>query len=498
MFFFFIKFILLIYQLIYITDESEDATEVDSNCIICGLRYKKNKRKTHNLKICKTNDEDQKKQIADIFFNKDNFDKYNYCLNAKELNYHKICLLQYYKPNSVSISADQDCIRQKLACDRKRIHNTAFKCIVDFVQNHIITSNEVHSLTDLYEIYTKEFKKENSDKQDVIEYTKEYVCNLLKDKFKGGIDIVLFKQQRYLCSDKETAFRELKSQQENDISYKLKKIAIELRDIILSIEINHLPKHNISEDNISNGECEIPEQLYNFIRVLVYSDQANGNKSGNTVRINSICHNIMYCMFNGRVKPSTHLGLGLVLKSKTNCRQVVDILNKLGYCPSYNVLEEIEAESAYYISSNKSLLPYGLVPKNNKLYTATAFDNYDKCIDTMTGNNTMHDTVGIVFQNSIATADTNESIEIEAANLEFQNESVQRRRRRRYISPLTRKIHPYTRISSGLSTVFEDVIESYVNVPINLNKSVMLDNIWMLNQAYNIEGKFDISDFQKQ
>ena len=46
-------------------------------------------------------------------------------------------------------------------------------------------------------------------------------------------------------------------------------------------------------------------------------------------------------------KSETHLQLGMVMKSLTGSRKVIEILNRIGHCASYNLVEEIETERTY-------------------------------------------------------------------------------------------------------------------------------------------------------
>lgn len=90
------------------------------------------------------------------------------------------------------------------------------------------------------------------------------------------------------------------------------------------------------------------------------------------------------------------LTLGLSVKSLTGCRRMVNILNRLGHCISYTKVEEIETEIAYACSEENRILPYDFNPN---IPIHLAFDNYDQYVETTTGKDTLHDTVGIAYQN---------------------------------------------------------------------------------------------------
>ena len=101
---------------------------------------------------------------------------------------------------------------------------------------------------------------------------------------------------------------------------------------------------------------------------------------------------------NGNVKTSKHICLTMTLKSLTSSCKVVDILNRCGYCISYNAVEELETE-ATYMSTSRSWLCPEVINKTENLSVGIAYDNFDRFVDTKTGKDTLHVTVGIIYQN---------------------------------------------------------------------------------------------------
>ena len=74
------------------------------------------------------------------------------------------------------------------------------------------------------------------------------------------------------------------------------------------------------------------------------------------IRVKSHSQDAIYALTDGNVKPSKQLKLGLVIKKLTSSRNVVEIFNRYGHSASYNV-------------------------------------------ETTTGKDTLHDRVGIAYQN---------------------------------------------------------------------------------------------------
>lgn len=102
-------------------------------------------------------------------------------------------------------------------------------------------------------------------------------------------------------------------------------------------------------------------------------------------------------MSSGRIKTAKHITLGMTLKSLTSSRKELNIINSYGHCCSYTTLEELETEATYYAASRSQICPHDIVRKPN-LSTGVAFNNFDRFVDTLTGKDTLHDTVGIIFQ----------------------------------------------------------------------------------------------------
>lgn len=115
------------------------------------------------------------------------------------------------------------------------------------------------------------------------------------------------------------------------------------------------------------------------------------------IKIRSICHDIIYNVSDGKIKPSKHVLLGLSMKSLTSSKKVLNILNKYGHSISYTVAEELETELTYSAYERNNIIPPGITPRND-LFTSVAFDNYDRFVETLSGKDTLHDTVGIIYQ----------------------------------------------------------------------------------------------------
>lgn len=115
-------------------------------------------------------------------------------------------------------------------------------------------------------------------------------------------------------------------------------------------------------------------------------------------KVKSISRDIIYTIFNGRVKTAKHITLGMTLKSITSSRKIVDLINKFGHCCSYNIIEELETEATHSACNTVNISPEDAILKPH-LCTGVAYDNYDRFVETCTGKDSSHDTVGIFHRN---------------------------------------------------------------------------------------------------
>ena len=92
-----------------------------------------------------------------------------------------------------------------------------------------------------------------------------------------------------------------------------------------------------------------------------------------------------------------HLELAIYLLSVTGKKEVLNVFNRLGKCVSYTVTQGLLTELAFTSDETSRWLPDGVF-KRNDLNLMVGFDNFDLFVSTMTGKDTLHDTVGIVIQ----------------------------------------------------------------------------------------------------
>lgn len=101
----------------------------------------------------------------------------------------------------------------------------------------------------------------------------------------------------------------------------------------------------------------------------------------------------------------------------------MDILSRQGYCITYPSILELETSAAYSCASNNQLCPSGIQP-TSILSSGVAWDNYDRFVETSSGKNTLHDTVGIIYQNIPTEEELNIIKRNDASTEAQQNSSI--------------------------------------------------------------------------
>ena len=94
----------------------------------------------------------------------------------------------------------------------------------------------------------------------------------------------------------------------------------------------------------------------------------------------------------------------------TGSKKVVEILNRYGYCTNYTIIEEIEYELTFSVTSETRIFPKEMV-LDPGFCIGIAFDNFDRFVETLSRKDTLHDTMGIAYQRKshVDTKDSRES-----------------------------------------------------------------------------------------
>ena len=103
---------------------------------------------------------------------------------------------------------------------------------------------------------------------------------------------------------------------------------------------------------------------------------------------------VVFAAFSGCKLPNKHLKLGVALKSLTGSRKVVEILNRYGHCAKYHAVEETELTLNATETQMETQNGMAACSKNG----IGCVDNFDRFVESQSGKDTLHDTVGISYE----------------------------------------------------------------------------------------------------
>lgn len=111
---------------------------------------------------------------------------------------------------------------------------------------------------------------------------------------------------------------------------------------------------------------------------------------------NNLTQDLVYAMHHGRIKTWKHIDLAVTVKALTGSKQLIEVLNRLGYCISYPVLENLETRAAILAYRKDSHLPSDVKSQAGEVIIL-AWDNFDRFMYSLINSNkdALHDTFGI-------------------------------------------------------------------------------------------------------
>ena len=154
----------------------------------------------------------------------------------------------------------------------------------------------------------------------------------------------------------------------------------------------------MTADILDKGQAETPEILLKVFKVLYTGSIVKDANERVQRYIESAAEDCLFAGSSGIIKPSKHVCLGLGLESITGSRKVIETLNRVGHCLHYHTVEALETDLAMSVTEKNSSTPDDLLQQPG-LEMGIAWDNYDENVETLSGSGTIHDTVGLRYQN---------------------------------------------------------------------------------------------------
>ena len=227
----------------------------------------------------------------------------------------------------------------------------------------------------------------------------------------------------------------------------------------------------MTPDAIAKGEVNIPDDLLYFLCLVITGQDDLNHASDRANRyVEASASDLIFKVTRGQVKPAKHLLLGLGLKSMMGSKKLLEILNNFGHCVSYHIVETLETDLATTVNHEGEACPDGILKLPN-LVTGLAWDNYDENNETLSGAGTVHDTVGICYQNQP---------DVQPESADVPRNEIGHKRKRTFDSDVV-GIEPY-RKKPHISTFNFNILE-YVGIPPNHALSRKLDISWIVSTA---------------
>ena len=314
------------------------------------------------------------------------------------------------------------------------------------MEDQISTCGDVLGLKDALSNYDSVL--EDLDAENLVaSYTAQKLEEKLRLPFKEHIIIHKGKYKRggSLIYNSNITLEEalLADLQKSKLDQRIKDVAFTLRAIIKSATRTNIPSNGIRFDDIIDGEVQISEQLPQFFTHLVVGqDHRSHESTSKRRRVESLAADTVCSVTNGRKKPSKHLKLGLAVKSMKESRRLIGMLNRYAHCVGYTTTEEFEMDITFTVTSTSKISPPNLVP-DSSLTVRIAHDNFDQFVETLSGKDTLHGTVSIVYQS--VSEETSGAAATAPENCPFASgDSMSRRkRRRRTFESFAVDIEPY-------------------------------------------------------
>lgn len=333
-------------------------------------------------------------------------------LFAFDAKYHRNCYAIYISKRSIEAAK-----RKVSACPAyESSYDKAFICVVEYINRFVLSKKAgVLNLSSLRDNFIQALGTDDSSysswklKKRLVHHFGEKLVFIER---RGKSDIV--------CSSKMTVGDALAKasllNENNDIEYEdltMENACIDENQVLhMAADILRQKMSNIhdADSYISALDLDIkhcgdfvPDHLYNFINWClddkanqkVSSCTDNGNSKDN-LKIISLCHTIIG--LSQHVRTPIALGLGIHVHHNFGSRQLIEILNALGYSVSYDEIRKFLTSVAVAQRTDGIYVPKGLLESDNTIPIDAAIDNFDQNESTLDGKQTTHSMAAVLYK----------------------------------------------------------------------------------------------------
>ncbi|GBP70317.1 Chimeric ERCC6-PGBD3 protein [Eumeta japonica] len=436
------------------TDDST-ADENTHSCIICG-KYRIYVKRRAVCLIKATNTFIEFIKAVSTEYNIEMLRKIE-TLKDDNCFYHKHCKTKF----EWHCKNDLEKKKEKTWHKKRQCHTDAYDKICILIRERVVENNECLFYNFISEKYI-EFLHEQFDNVSNVEKPDFFSSRHLEKKllvtFNAEIKIIFSNNKKYIAPYAGHIVSNQEFSKNIETRQAIYNIGQIIRREIINADKTKLPE-DITVQDLIRGECDSVPPLLSYLLQCIICGDSKGvsqsrhelKKSSRDLKMFSLGQDIIYAATNGNIKTSKHVTLGMALKSLSSSRKIVDLVNK-------------------YV----------------------AFDNFDRFVDTLTGKDTLHDTVGIIYQNILSDANfttpTDASVQSDDTAAASTDETPRRRKRRRCFDAIVNEIVPYAK---------KPKIDSYFSTPsigqISIKPEVF--KTWRnLDLAWLFSHKLDIPD----
>jgi len=141
-------------------------------------------------------------------------------------------------------------------------------------------------------------------------------------------------------------------------------------------------------------------------------------------------------------------------------------------------LEEVETATAESIQEQKLTCPKGTVVGRP---VGLAFDSFDEMTQTLSGANSLHDTMCILYQNVPAPDEEREASAVVAVSTSSSARQLQTGKRKRTFESADTAFQPYRKIPKMTKFSYQNT--AVYSLPDVSNKARNFDLVWMMSHA---------------
>ncbi|KAJ8669154.1 hypothetical protein QAD02_000413 [Eretmocerus hayati] len=278
----------------------------------------------------------------------------------------------------------------------RTIKGRASLTICTYDEHHVIGSKQVIFLQTLKDEYLQMIKSEHyNNEKSPTRFSVRYLEDKLKQHFGRKIEITLLNNKKIV----KPANAIVINPEDMDDFYKRNSrhaVALALRKDILNIEKKPLPS-DLQVADLIRGECTVPPDLLDFFKVLLNAPVDPAKSPTKAIASESMSYDAIHNVTKGRIKTPKHITLGMTIKSLTNSKKVITILNKEGHIASHTALCELETEATYASKNRDEVLPGGFI-RHPDLNPKLVWDDYERYYDSRGKESIVRSTVGIAIQ----------------------------------------------------------------------------------------------------